>query len=762
MINPIWILMFILISLAILSVKTQECLSFSPEKYEITITPSATGEQIVRASLPFSKGFILEGQTIQIFDGKSEKTVALRPLTWHPAKTGEPRSARRGMVTFTYVFQNDKPVNFHLKPVIEVEKSPYLPVDIAVEGENVRIAYKNGFDIKLKLLAPARTSSEKPEVETVESNANFLWRRFRFSDSEWPRVIEVRADALGEVVIIAHLQHSKEDFGRAPDFGWEADIDSSSGFLQKNNEVLQRHNFEDESQCTLLLEDGKYQIYHPAAPFKKRGYTEIQKQGKTITYRYWRCKSDEKVPMQQSTWRRAEIVIAPSGVAKLTPSLESPHRIQVDEILWDELYGIGKPLDFNELNKIMDYHHNAIIRSMAHGDDWGNVTSYSDSSPTGSIYGMNRLNHCPAIFEEGYRSGDRRLIETAVLWCDNFYDLSIWWGEGATGGTRYNNISSWKGGAPDKLYMWRSNSSVNFCTKGYGSFFMAYEQTGDPRMMEALKAQVAYAAKNVHTDQGEARNIGDVNDFVRLYEFTGEKYYLDEALRLFRELRTKLSLGDLFSQSGAPIVPNPPFIDNDEAGYKYPFAKPYIIGYALAGLPKLLNYAPDEPKLKDVVQAVADFLAESQDPIGAWRYPHPRSSYIIVSQGIEHAWQITQAGKVLGAQEKHLDVIERVLRQRIHGWIKTGQTFNGLSGWEMATGKLKNHQELHELYKTPEDRDYTMDYTKGQVSFGGSSPEGLVYFPEILAFYLKNRPASRLLTPPGEDEPLGKVLSRRK
>src|SRR5207247_7623534 len=133
-------------------------------------------------------------------------------------------------------------------------------------------------------------------------------------------------------------------------------------------------------------------------------------------------------------------------------------------------------------------------------------------------------------------------------------------------------------------------------------------------------------------------NIGDARDFIRLYRFTGRQSCLDEALRLFRELRTKLSPGDLFSQGGQPIVPNPGFIEDDETGYRYPFAKPYIIGYALAGLPDLARYAPQEPKLRAVVQAVADFMAASQDPVGGWRYPHPRSSSVIMSQAIEHAW----------------------------------------------------------------------------------------------------------------------------
>ena len=43
--------------------------------------------------------------------------------------------------------------------------------------------------------------------------------------------------------------------------------------------------------------------------------------------------------------------------------------------------------------------------------------------------------------------------------------------------------------------------------------------------------------------------------------------------------------------------------------------------------------APDEPELKETVRAVADFLAATEDPAGGWRYPHPRSSAVIMSQG---------------------------------------------------------------------------------------------------------------------------------
>jgi hypothetical protein len=350
-------------------------------------------------------------------------------------------------------------------------------------------------------------------------------------------------------------------------------------------------------------------------------------------------------------------------------------------------------------------------------------------------------------------------METALLWCDNFFDQSIWWGEPQRGGTRYNNLARHHT-SPNKEYMWRSDTSVTFCTKGYDCFWQAWEETGDPRMMDALRAQTAYASENVHANTGECRNIGDVRDFVRLYQYTGERRYLDNALRLFRELRTKLSTNHLFDQGGKPIDPDPPFIEEDQGGLKVGYVKPYIIGYALVGLPELIEFAPNEPDLKETVRAVADFLAATVDPAGGWRYPHPRSSHVIISQGLEHAWQLTQAAQALGPDPKWLDAIETVLRARILGWERTGRILSELTGWEISTGKVKNNNELYQLYKKPGDRDTSRDYRDGRISYGSSPPEGIVYFEDVLNYYLQNRPAARLLAEPKPDDPLGLILAR--
>ena len=418
------------------------------------------------------------------------------------------------------------------------------------------------------------------------------------------------------------------------------------------------------------------------------------------------------------------------------------------------------------LEAVVAFHREAMVRSAAVGDDFGNVTGYSDTSGYGGVFGMNRLNHGATIFETGWRDQDRRLTETALLWCDNFYDQSVWWGEEQRGGTRYNNVANIgrrtprATTSPTRDYMWRSDSSVSFCTQGYDCFWLAWEETGDPRMIEALTAQTDYAVQRVHANTGECRNIGDVRDFVRLFRFTGERRYLQEALRLFRELRSKLSTGHLFDQGGKALDPDPPFIDEDQRGLKIGYAKPYIIGYALAGLPELLALAPDEPDLKETIRAVADFLAATCDPAGGWRYPHSRSSAVIVSQGLEHAWQLTQAARALGPEPKWLDAIETVLRARILGWQRTGMILSGLEGWEITTGKVKDRMKLYELYHKPADRDASRDYREGRVSYGSAPPEGLVYFEEVLSYYLSHRSVARLLAEPKPDEPLGLLLAR--
>jgi hypothetical protein len=734
-----------------------------------TVTPAATGLQVVRVSLPLPPGFLATNQAcaISVASGAPEP-AALRVLSWHPATGAAACTARRALVTFPHRFAGTNPVVFALQPAKVSEATPGdFPVALLVEGESYTLAWQDGRKMDLKFIAPPRASREQPRMETVEENRFFRWQRLHFPDRQWPRIIEFRFDTVGTVVAVGHLQRVETNDCYAPEMGWELSASARSAGLSQDsvfrpaNGGRLSHSFASVAEVTCLLDD-QLVVYHPTAPRKHRGQVELlPADAGRWTYRYVRCQGSDKVPMQPMAWQRAEVVIAPSGLAHLTSSLSYPHRVEPQPKLWARLYGEQEPLPKlpPRLDRLVRYHRDAIVSSAAVGDDFGNVTAYQDGVPHGPTFGMNRLNHGAAIFQTGWRAGDRRLTETGVLWCDNFFDQSIWWGEPEPGGTRYNNRALYSS-TPDKDYMWRSDTSVSFCTKGYDCFWLAWEETGDPRMLEAFRAQVAYAAKFIHADTGECRNIGDVRDFIRLYRYTGQQAYLNDALRLFRELRTKLSTGHLFDQGGKPLDPDPPFIEEDARGLKVGYAKPYIIGYALAGLPELMPFAPNEPDLKETVRAVADFLASTVDPAGGWRYPHPRSSSVSASQGLEHAWHLTQAARALGPDPRWLDAIEIVLRARIHGWQRTGKIFSSLSGWEISTGRVKDPMDLYALYKKPADRDTSRDYREGKPGFGSAPPEGIVYFEEVLGYYLQHRPAVRLLAEPKPDEPLGLVLAR--
>ena len=392
-------------------------------------------------------------------------------------------------------------------------------------------------------------------------------------------------------------------------------------------------------QFDTLIDPGRIRLTHPAASCKERGAVFSRRlDSGAAAFQYLRSTPGERVPMQEYAWRRAEFVLSPVGIAPANSLLSSPHQVSINPRDWDANYHSGSPVKVEGLSiltRALEYHRHAILCSVALGHDWGNLTSFTDGAKRGDVFGMNRLNHAPEIFFEAMRTQDRQLTETALAWCDNFHDLSIWWGPEKFGGTRYNNLRAGDNPTPDDdtTFMWRGDESNHFCTKGYDSFLLAYELTGDPRMREALDAQLAYATAEVHTNNGECRNIGDVADFVRLYELTGEQRYLEHGLRLFRELRPLLSQNHLFDQGGKPLEENPPYIDEDDRGLKIGFSKPYIIGYGLAGCPRLAKHFPDEPGLQEMVRAIADFLTESQDPLGGWRYPHPASSRISIGAG---------------------------------------------------------------------------------------------------------------------------------
>jgi len=887
------------------SATTGTCLPSGDKLPGFTVIPSAEGSQLVRVSLPFAPGAFPAELGLIVHVNHQEIIPDLRPLTYHP---GQPRYVRRAIITFMYDFRHCISQEFHLR--LADKKRSSTSQSLLVDKFNAHIGNMNinlspeGLEVhddrkllwRAGIIAPASQSTGPVVTEIIEQGQYYLWLRMLIPDVSWPRILELRADSLGTIAAKLHLQRLLPGDGRAPDIGWRITGARISSIHNNNHRRMGietiEHPFNQAKQ--VWIQSKSNYIRFPDAHLKKRGMLICTNNTNGSEITYLRSLEEEQVPHQHAAWRTALFVLGKLETAPWTALMEPEQQIQISPKDFNTIYDESTPINLSPwpvLDKVRRFHIEAMAGGSLLGDDFGNVTSL----PKPDIFGMNRLNHCPSIFHEYYRTGDPRLRNVALQWCNNFHDLSIWWGttgppqfdhrslsdwitfakrmksrtndkmadalnriwerlndktreainnvsdsqtissqqklsiarslnellkrrdlyevscwqkmhfddaalalikkgipylteeqviilnrylleavfpneiiqnkpfyRSRFGGTRYNNMARHHAEyRDDKSFMWRSNRAVSFCTKGYDSYFYAYEETGDPRMATALRWQTEFAKIGVQADRGECRNIGDVQDFVRLHRFTGKEEYRNEGLRLFRELRTCLSEGNLFSQGGKPIVIDLPFIDDDSFGYQHPFAKPYILGYALAGLPALAEYYSDEPKLREVIHAVADFMVESQDPLGGWRYPHPCSSRMIVSQGIEHAAQLVNAASYLENQgesiSKLLDAIERVLQARILVWKKTGKIFGGLRGWEATTGLIGDKKTIYDLYKKPGDRNRDRDYTEGSISLGGSSPEGVVYFSKVLNFYLAHRPAERLFYP---NPPLKAILER--
>ena len=678
------------------------------------------------------------------------------------------------MVTWIDEFADTQPAEFALEacdPAAVPALPSRLPVGWTLRDDEITVTWEGGPVVRARLIAPSVCEPPLPvETQIVESHGLYHWERITIPDRHFPRIIELRADALGQVVLIGHVQRDLPGNDYAPALGWHLDFRHLSSRLtpedpRPTDSRETTHCFSEGEPCQYYFDSPCYTIYHPAAAHRRKGYVKVARNVCDRThYTYLRSEPGDLTPFQASAWQRFEVVIAPEHLARLSPVLTCPHTVSTPPHVWESLYsGIGESPSTQqpELAAAVVHHRDLIVRGVAQGDDWGNVVIYDENSCSTAVNAMNRLNHCPPIFFEAWRTGDRRMLEAALGWCDNFHDYTIWWGPQCTGGTRYNFGPAVDHHPPDAdpgRFCWRSNRAIDFCTKGFDSFFLAYEETGDPRMRIALDAQTAAACELLHTDRGECRDIGSVREFVRLYRYTGDRHYLDQGLRLFRELTSRLWPNGLFDQEGKPETPRPPFIDSDSDGVPHGYAKIYIIGYALSGLPELLAECPEEPRLRQVVSAVADFLADAQDPAGGWRYPHPRSSCLGVGN-METSWQLVQADRVLGPQERHLDAIEKALRARIMGFNRAGMLVSTVAGWERSTGSLQPGQTLQQLYASPEDRDYTRDYDEGEIGLGGCLPDGMVYFTEVLAFYLKHREAERLLIL-GKDDPLARILRR--
>jgi len=625
------------------------------------------------------------------------------------------------------------------------------------EGDRLQLFSRdNGSAVAtVRAFGPELSDPKPATTEVLDSGHAFHWLRWRQEGSNFSREVDVQVDALGRIKLVQRVQSHLRKNDWTPDFGFLFTATGATPTRAFQEPVrflaLDRYStFADTPQlvASCRLADGTHlALANPLALRQRRGTlgATIDDTGR-VTIRVGRIEpveeENDRLMIQDGQWRVIELILQPGSREELAHAIDSPIVAHADWSAYDAVYHTGRPLQVESpvLRDLVEHYVHYLQRLSIDGDDWGNMTFYNPVSDKATVNSFVRFNHCQYVWEDYFRTGDPRLLEISRDWSENYRNLSVYWGHDDRyyGGSRRGRALRNEPGSPHGpgTYMVRYDYAQGFVTKGYHSFWLAYEETGDPRFKCAAEAQAKWSGKHVRADRGEMRNIGMVGGFAKMHAYTGDSRYLDQAQRIWREFQSKQMPDLMFTQSGRPATGSHLYIFNDKLGYRTPFYKAYITQYATNALPHLLKFTPRDTRLRNTILACNEWMAKAQAG-GGWGYPGPTSAGVGWSIEYCHGLMLAHAVEPRPAL---LDAVQRTLRAIVALFRDHGVVPTGVNKWESEAGI----RITPETYRLGSDRDRERDFTQGRVRFG-TSPDNTVYFQVLLRDFLEHRGEEALL-----------------
>jgi len=734
--------------------------------FSITNYSTRPRTEVARVSIPVPQGALSEPLPGLVLSGKATYSAQAHVITRHPDE-----SPRRVMLSIPVAMGAGQTRAFSYGPQTDVtSQAPPAPrgdmlrrsgasatmttrfFTLVVREDSAQIIGTNGEVLALiHAYGPGVADPQPAAVEIIENGPYSAWLRWRVEGSDWSREVDIQADELGRIKLTQRILRHLRDDDSTPDFGFKLSVMGAEP-VRLPAEPVHFLQFDPTSSfaehpelvASLKLADGiQISLANPLALRQNRGTLEADVQPNRITLRASRIEPVEEennyLVIQEGAWRVMRLVIQPGPPEQLAAAIDQPLVTKTEWQAFDTVYHSGPPLRVEHpvLQSLTEAYIHAMQSLSRNGDDWG------------TMGGLDRYNHCQYVWEDYFRTGDPRLRKIALDWSENYMNFSVYWGpeDEYYGGGRYPGDQSkqpWPG-----TFKSRYNNAVSFCTKGYQSFWLAYEETGDPRFRHAAEQQALWASKHVTAGINYTRCIGQVTDYVKLYEYTGDSFYLDTAERLWSEFQECQGSDLLFTEGGRPAIGNHLHIFSDQDGYKTPFVKSYIMQYATNALLYLLKHHPDNQRLRDTIIACNDWMAKVQTPGGGWGYPGPSTGGL--------GWNVEYChGLMLGCELEpkvtYLDAVQRDLRAIVSLFDMYGAIPSGIQAWESVAGI--SGDELRQMYHLATDRDRLKDFTDGKVSFG-YGPDSTVYFMVLLRDYLKYRDEASLFS---EDEILSQIL----
>ncbi len=734
-------------------------------KFTVKNQNNVTLRTVARVSMPISQGLITGEPNIQVDIAGEAIMAQARVITRYPDD-----SVRRVMLSLPVELNPGETADGVCAPqsdaaqaasMLELAGNPLVTTGayrLLMSGDQIQLQDTNGRDLCLITpFGPELNGPGSPVPEVLDSGPYFVWLRWRTEGSDWTREVDLQVDEFRQIRLVHRIQRRLAGNAWTPDFGFrltvprkhEAELPEAPVHFMKFDPTS-RFADHPELVASLTLADGVFvSVANPLALRQNRGTLEVTAEDKEITLQSSRLEPVEDLEkdglmIQEGQWRINELVICPVSSDELASRLDHPLITHADWRAYDAVYHTGPPLQIDDerLRHAVEKYVHAMQMMSIDGDDWGNMTSWSPQQKRAPINSMVRYNHCRYVWEDFFRTGDPRLFAIARDWSENYRNFTVYWGpnEEYYGGGRRGRAYRNEPGSPHGpgTYMVRYDYAQGFVTKGFHSFWLAYEETGDPRFREAAEAQAKWAAANIYCHKGEMRNVGAITDFAKLYEYTGQQLYLDIAVRLWEEFQSRQGDDLLFTQGGKPAVGDHLYIPNDQYGYKYPFVKPYIVQYAINALPSLLKHRPADKRLRDTILALSDWMARVQTPGGGYGYPAPSTAGLGWRPEYDNGLMLACG---IGLKEEYLEAVANDLRPIVQLLEIHGQIPSGINPWESEAGIDAGQRA--KTYHLATDRDRGKDFTNGRVKFG-QSPDSVVYFQVVLRNYLKYRTETSL------------------
>jgi hypothetical protein len=717
--------------------------------------------EVARLAVPFAAGQVRDLPLQAVTAAGAVLPTQTRVITRHPDG-----SARRVMLSFPVELAPGQTLELQCAlaaapatpaPLAQVQGRQATLVTAAfrlrLDDDSVRIqSAADGTDqAVLRAFGPALTASQAPTLEVIENGPLVAWLRWRQDGADFSREVDVQVDSLGRIRLVQRLLRHLKGNAVAPDFGFELTAPGATPerlpaapvrFLALPlAEPLVRH---PELLVALRLANGaRVALTNPLALLQHRGSIAAQSTATALGVRFSRlepvAKESDDLLLQEGAWQTLDLILQPGSPDELASAVDCPLVATADWQAFDAVYRSGPPLKVTHpiLQRLTERYVTALQGVALKGDDLG------------SFGGLERYNHTAYLWDDWFRTGDARLRRLALDYSENYHDFSVNWGPDLAcyGGGRYppnGRTQPWSGS-----YRTRQNDAVTFCTKGFHGFWLAYEETGDPRFRYAAEQQAKWAAEHVHATVSYMRCIGVVTDFVKLFEYTGERGYLDQAVRLWTEFQACQNPDLLFNEGGVPSTGNDLYVPDDRFGAAHPYVKSYIVQYATNALPDLLRHRPEDKRLRDTILACNDWMARVQTAGGGWSYPGPTTAGLYWSIEYSHGLMV---GYAIEPKPAYLDAVGRELRT-ITAFFEVYDAMPArVTPWESLQGLSAD--DLGKRYTLSTDRDRSRDFRDGRIEFGVSA-DSSVYFQVLLRDYLSQRPEDSLFA---ADETLTAML----